>query len=608
MIRFKELLNKVMSLSKTVVGTVSRIAGSFITAKHMTGARMFELVKVGEAGVVGEIIGLEGHAAVIQAYEETEGIKLGEKVVGTGRPLSVELGPGLIGQIFDGVQRPLPVISDAVGPFIKRGLEVPALDRKKKWYFQPKTKKGTKVIGGDVLGIVQESPLIEHRILVPPKITGVIEDICSEGNYTVTDPIAEIRTVEGIERLFLMHTWPVRQPRPCKTMLPPNMPLLTGQRIIDSFFPVAKGGIAAISGGFGTGKTVLLQTLAAWIDADIVVYIGCGERGNEMADVLERFTKLKTARLGQPLMNRTVFVANVSNMPIVAREASIYTGITLAEYYRDMGYDVAVMADSTSRWAEALREISGRLEEMPGEEGYPAYLKSRLAEFYARAGRVQAIGGEDRFGSITVLAAISPPGGDFSEPVTANTLMLAKVFWALDFTLAHRRHFPAINWFMSYSEYLPILEPWFAHVERDWQKLCGEARTLLKEEEELREIVALIGAEILGDKQRCVFEAAKMLKEYFLLQNAFHPIDSYCPIDKNCKMLRTLLKFYEKTKMAIDMGVPLIKILSLPVREELSRMKIISPKEFDEVNMKINKEMDEEFEKLVLEAHEGKPT
>ena len=574
----------------------------------MTGSRMFELVKVGEAGVIGEIIRLEGDVAVIQAYEETEGLKLGEKVIGTGKPLSVELGPGLIGQIFDGIQRPLTVISDTFGPLIQRGVEAPALDRKKKWYFQPKMKKGTKAIGGDLLGIVQETPLVKHGIIVPPHVTGVVEDICSEGDCTIIDPVAEIRTVEGVKSLFLMHTWPVRRPRPYKAMLSPTMPLLSGQRIIDSFFPVAKGGIAAITGGFGTGKTVVLQTLAIWIDADIVVYIGCGERGNEMADVLERFSKLKLSRLDQPLMSRTVFVANVSNMPIVAREASIYTGITLAEYYRDMGYNVAVMADSTSRWAEALREISGRLEEMPGEEGYPAYLASRLAEFYARAGHVQSIGSEERQGSITVLAAISPPGGDFSEPVTTNTLRLAKVFWALDFALAHRRHFPAINWFMSYSEYLPFLEEWFMSIDRDWQKLNGEARTLLKEEEELKEIVALIGAEILGDKQRCVFEVAKMLKEYFLLQNAFHPVDVYCPINKTYKMLRTLLKFYEKTKAAIDQGVPLTTMLSLPVREELSRLKIIPTKEFDETNTRINKEMDEQFEKLVMKVSEGKPT
>ncbi|UCF45478.1 MAG: V-type ATP synthase subunit A [Candidatus Bathyarchaeota archaeon] len=595
-------------MSETTVGTVSRIAGSFVTAKHMTGSRMFELAKVGEAGIIGEIIRLEGDVAVIQAYEETEGLKLGEKVFGTGKPLSVELGPGLIGQIFDGVQRPLTVISDTFGPLIQRGVEAPALDRKKKWYFQPKMKKGIKAIGGDLLGIVQETPLVKHGIIVPPNVGGVVEDICSEGDYTIADPIAEIRTAEGVKRLFLMHTWPVRRPRPYKAMLPLTMPLLSGQRIIDSFFPVAKGGIAAITGGFGTGKTVVLQTLAIWIDADIVIYIGCGERGNEMADVLERFSKLKITRLDQPLMSRTIFVANVSNMPIVAREASIYTGITLAEYYRDMGYNVAVMADSTSRWAEALREISGRLEEMPGEEGYPAYLASRLAEFYARAGHVQSIGSEEREGSITVLAAISPPGGDFSEPVTTNTLRLAKVFWALDFALAHRRHFPAINWFMSYSEYLHMLEPWFTNVERDWQKLSEEARTLLKEEEELREIVALIGAEILGDKQRSIFEAAKMLKEYFLLQNAFHPVDSYCPIDKTYRMLRTLLKFYKKTKTAIDSGVSLTKILSLSVREELSRLKTIPSKEFNEANLELNREMDEQFEKLISEASGSEST
>jgi V/A-type H+-transporting ATPase subunit A len=566
---------------------------------------MFELVKVGEAGVIGEIIRLRGDNAIIQAYEETEGLRLGEEIVGTGKPLSAELGPGLLGQIFDGVQRPLPIISDMMGSLIQRGVEVPALDRKKKWFFQPSAKKGTKVIGGDVLGTVQETPLVEHRILVPPKINGVLNDLASEGNYTITDPIGEVTTNNCIKQLFLMHKWPIRQQRPYNKALPIDTPLLTGQRIIDSFFPVAKGGIAAITGGFGTGKTVVLQTLAVWIDADIVIYIGCGERGNEMADVLTRFTKMKAPRSNQPLMNRTVFIANVSNMPIIAREASIYSGITLAEYYRDMGYNVAIMADSTSRWAEALREISGRLEEMPGEEGYPAYLASRLAEFYARAGNVQPIGSKEKSGSITVLAAISPPGGDFSEPVTTNTLRLAKVFWALDFALAHRRHFPAINWFMSYSEYLTTLESWFANVERDWQKLSGAARALLKEEEELREIVALVGAEILGDKQRGVFEAAKMLKEYFLLQNAFHPVDVYCPIEKTYKMLGTILRFYDKTRSAIELGVPLNKILSLPVREDLSRLKNISVKEFDASNRQINKEIDRQFEQLISVATEG---
>ncbi len=590
------------------VGTVSRVAGAFVTAKHITKARMFELVKIGRDGVIGEIIRLEGNTAIIQAYEETEGIRLGEKVVGTGKLLSVELGPGIIGQIFDGVQRPLPLVANISGPLIQRGTDVSAIDRKKKWHFKPKAKRMTKAIGGDILGILQETPSIENRVLIPPCVSGIIEDICSEGDYTVTDPIAEIRTSSGMESLFLMHTWPARLPRPYKTMLPPNSPLLTGQRIIDAFFPVAKGGIATVTGGFGTGKTVVLQTLAVWIDADIIIYVGCGERGNEMADVLERFTELRASRFNQPLMTRAIILANVSNMPIIAREASIYSGITMAEYYRDMGYNVAIMADSTSRWAEALREISGRLEEMPGEEGYPAYLGSRLAEFYARAGSVQLIGNENKQGSITVLSAISPPGGDFSEPVTTNTLRLAKVFWALDFALAHRRHFPAINWFMSYTEYLPFLEEWFRGIDKDWQRLSGEARALLKEEEELKEIVALIGAEILGDKQRCVFEAARMIKEYFLLQNAFHPVDMFCPIDKTYKMLRILLKFYEKTKTVVNSGVPLTEVLALPVREELSRLKIIPTAEFDDAYTRINNEIDRQFGKFGFEVGEGKPT
>ncbi|HUU89080.1 MAG TPA: V-type ATP synthase subunit A [Candidatus Glassbacteria bacterium] len=595
-------------MAERIVGKVSRIAGSFVTAKDMAGSRMFELVKVGKVGVIGEIIRLKGNVAIIQAYEETEGIKLGEKVFGTGKPLSVELGPGLVGQIFDGIQRPLTVISKMFGPLIQRGVEVPAINRTKKWQFKPIIKKGTKAMGGDIIGTVQETSLVKHEIMVPPNSSGIITEICSEGKYTVTDPIAEIKKTEGTESLFLMHKWPVRNPRPYKTMLHSNIPLVSGQRIIDSFFPVAKGGIAAITGGFGTGKTVVLQTLAMWVDADIVVYIGCGERGNEMADVLDRFSKLKLASSNQPLMNRTIFVANVSNMPIVAREASIYTGITIAEYYRDMGYNVALMADSTSRWAEALREISGRLEEMPGEEGYPAYLASKLAQFYARAGLVQPIGSEEKKGSVTVLAAISPPGGDFSEPVTTNTLRIAKVFWALDFALAHRRHFPAINWFMSYSEYIPMLEPWFSAVEEDWQKLVGEARTLLKEEEELREIVALIGAEILGDKQRSVFETAKMLKEYFLLQNAFHPVDAYCPVAKTYKMLRAFLKFYDKTKIAIDSGISLTNILSLPIREKLSRLKTTPLDEFDNIFLEVNKDMDEQFENLKLTITGGSQT
>ncbi len=591
-------------MTETTIGTVSRIAGSHVTAKGLPNAKMFELVKIGEAGIIGEIIRISGDTGIIQAYEETEGTKLGEKVIGTGKLLSVELGPGLMGQILDGIQRPLPLIAEKVGPLIEKGIEVPAIDRNKKWQFQPIISKGAKVIGGDILGVVQETPSIVNRIMVPPEVVGAVETICSEGKFTVTEPIAEIKTSNGIKEVFMMQTWPVRHARPYKKKLHIDTPLLTGQRIIDSFFPVAKGGITAVSGGFGTGKTVLLQTLAVWIDADIIVYIGCGERGNEMADVLERFTHLKKTESDQPLMSRSVLIANTSNMPILAREASIYSGITIAEYYRDMGYNVAIMADSTSRWAEALREISGRLEEMPGEEGYPAYLSSRLAEYYSRTGCIKTLGADDREGSITMLSAISPPGGDFSEPVTRNTLRLAKVFWALDFNLAHRRHYPAINWFMSYSEYMSFLEDWFLRVDRDWKRLCNDARALLREEEELKEIVALIGADILGDKQRGVFEIAKMLKEYFLLQSAYHPVDVYCPIQKTHKMLRTLLKFNEKTRDAIELGVPLQKILALPVKVGISRLKIIPTNEFDEVNAKLSADMDEQFEILIQEVKE----
>jgi V/A-type H+-transporting ATPase subunit A len=588
-------------------GTVFRVAGPFIIAKGMTGSRMYELVTIGEAGVIGEIIRLEGETAAIQAYEETVGIKPREKVVGTGKPLSVELGPGLIGQIYDGIQRPLPTLQDLVGTNIKRGIIPPALDRKKKWHFQPTVSKGAQISGGDILGTVKETPLIEHKILAPPWISeGKIESIVHEDEYTVTDPIGKAETKDRIENLFLMHTWPVRKARPYKSMMPPDVPLLTGQRIIDAFFPIAKGGTATIPGGFGTGKTVMLQTLAQWADAEIVILVGCGERGNEMADVIERFPKLKDYRSGQPLMNRTIVVANTSDMPIAAREASIYTAASLAEYYRDMAYNVALMADSTSRWAEALREISGRLEEMPGEEGYPAYLGSRLAEFYSRAGRTRILGKEEKHGSVTAIGAVSPPGGDFSEPVTGGTLRITKVFWALDFALAHRRHFPAINWFMSYSEYLQSLEPWYENVGQDWVRLREEAMSLLKEEEELREIASLVGAEILGDKQRCVFEVAKMLKEYFLLQSAIHPVDMNCPIKKTYHLLRLILKFYEKAKLAIDSEIPLVRVLSLSVKEDLARMKIIRSEEFDEACSRVDAKMNEQFDLIQKEASEGK--
>ncbi len=589
-------------------GVIFRIAGPFIIAKDMHGSRMYELVKVGEAGIIGEVIRLEGETAAIQAYEETTGMKTGEKVEGTGKPLSVELGPGLMGQIYDGIQRPLPTITQMIGPLIRRGVIPSALDRKKKWRFQPLMRKGKRVTGGDIIGVVHETDLIEHRILVPSSVIGVIESIASEGDYQVTDCVALIKTENGSEKLYLMHTWPIRQPRPYKTKLPPNIPLLTGQRIIDAFFPLAKGGTATVPGGFGTGKTVLLQTLARCADVDVVILVGCGERGNEMADVVENFPKLKDFHSGRPLMERTIIIANTSDMPIAGREASIYTAMTLAEYYRDMGYGVAVMADSTSRWAEALREISGRLEEMPGEEGYPAYLASRLAEFYARTGRVMTMGSDERYGSITAIGAVSPPGGDFSEPVTGNTLRLSRVFWALDFSLAHRRHFPSINWFMSYSEYMNALEGWYQNVGADWQRLREEAMTLLKEEEELREVVSLVGAEILGDKQRCVFEAVKMLKEYFLLQSAFHSVDMYCPISKTYKMLHLILKFYEKARQAAASGIPLARVLSLSVKEDLARMKIVKPEEFDSASSAINEKINQEFDQLTKETAGGKPT
>ena len=581
--------------SKPSKGTIHRIAGPFVIAKGMLGSRMFELVKVGEAGIIGEIIRLEGKTAAIQAYEETTGIKTGEEVVGTGKPLSVELGPGLIKQIYDGIQRPLPVIQNMTGPRIERGIIPPALDRKKKWCFTPTEKKGTRVIGGDIIGKIQETPLVEHRILVPPTVRGKIEEIASEGEYTVIDTVAKIRTGKDLEKLTLMQSWPVRLARPSKVTLPSEIPLLTGQRIIDAFFPLSKGGTTVISGGFGTGKTVLSQSLARCADADILILVGCGERGNEMADVIEKFPKLIDFRSEQPLVNRTIIIANTSDMPIAGREASIYSALTLAEYYRDMGYDTALMADSTSRWAEALREVSGRLEEMPGEEGYPAYLASRLAEFYARAGRVQTLGTEERYGSVTVVGAVSPPGGDFSEPVTEKTVRLTRVFWALDFSLAHRRHFPAINWFMSYSEYLQPLQQWYEKVGPEWRELREQAMTLLKEEEKLREVVSLVGAEILGDKQRVVFEAVKMLKEYFLLQSAFHPVDLYCPIRKTYLMLRLILKFYEKAREAVNSGVPLTNVLSLGVRQDLARMKIIKSEEFEEVSAQINEKIEKEF-------------
>jgi len=581
-------------------GIISRVSGPVVIAKNMSKAQMYELVKVGELELIGEIIRLEGDKATIQVYEETSGIKPGEKVEGTGKPLSVELGPGLIGQIYDGVQRPLPSVASLVGPFIKRGVYAPALNRDKKWHFKPIVKKGDKIVGGDILGIVQETPLVTHKVLLHPEKNGKVIEVVPEGDYTVLDTIATIETSSGKEEIKMFHTWPVRKPRPFKERMPSDVPLITGQRIIDTFFPICKGGTAAIPGGFGTGKTVMQHQLAQWADADIVLFIGCGERGNEMAEVLERFPSLKDPRSGQPLMNRTILVANVSNMPIAAREASVYTGITMAEYYRDMGYDIAMQADSTSRWAEALREVSGRLEEMPGEEGYPAYLASRIAEFYERAGRVICLGSDYRVGSISIVGAVSPPGGDFSEPVTQCTLRMVKVFWALDTELAYRRHFPAIHWLTSYSLYTTSLQKWFEEkISKEWDELREKAMYILQQDAELEEIVRLVGPDALSDPQRAILEAAKMIKEDYLMQHAYHPIDTYCPLNKSYQMLKTIIYFYEKISAAIEKGVPLQKILGLPIREEIARMKIQPYDKIEEIAKNIRQKIDEEINNLL---------
>jgi V/A-type H+-transporting ATPase subunit A len=580
-------------------GKIVRVSGPAVVASNTTGSQMYELVRVGEEKLVGEIIKIEGDRVVIQVYEETAGLKPGEPVERTGRPLSVELGPGIVGQTYDGIQRPLPKTQEIIGPFFKRGFTVPPLDRDKKWDFTPSVKVGDKVVGGDILGTVPETPLVIHRVLVPPDVHGVVKDIVKEGKYTIMEDIATIETETGDVKLRMVQTWPVRRGRPYKVKLPPDTPLLTGQRIFDTFFPMVKGGQGAIPGGFGTGKTVMLHQLAQWADANVIIYVGCGERGNEMAEVLERFPKLKDPKSGYPLMDRTILVANTSNMPIAAREASIYTGITMGEYFRDMGYDVALMADSTSRWAEALREISGRLEEMPGEEGYPAYLASRLSEFYERAGRVVTLGSTDRVGSVSVVGAVSPPGADFSEPVTQNTLRIIKVFWGLDKALAEKRHFPAINWLTSYSLYSETLEEWYKrNVSPEFLELRGKALWLLQREEELQEIVRLVGPDALSESQRVILEAARMIREDFLMQSAYHPVDTYCSIEKCYNMLKVIIKFYDEMRKAVERGVSIKSILSLPVLEDIARMKLAPLNEAVKVCKEIESKIDEQFNSL----------
>ncbi len=584
-------------------GRIWKIAGPLVVAEGMRGCEMYEVVRVGEEGLMGETIRLEGDFAYIQVYEDTTGLKPAEPVVGTGAPLSVELGPGILKNFYDGIQRPLEAIKEkAGGDFITRGIYVDALDPERLWEFKPTAEEGKTVVAGDILGEVPETKVIMHRILVPPWVEeGKLLEI-REGKFTVNDVIARVETERGEIELRMKHRWPVRKGRPYKEKLDPEVPLLTGQRICDTFFPMAKGGTGAIPGGFGTGKTVMQHQLAKWSDAKVIVYIGCGERGNEMTEVLEDFPKLIDPYSGEKLMERSTLIANTSNMPVAAREASIYTGITLAEYYRDMGYDVAIQADSTSRWAEALREISGKLEEMPGEEGYPAYLAARLADFYERAGRVRTLGSEPRIGSVTVVGAVSPPGGDFSEPVTQNTLRVVRVFWALDTSLAHRRHFPAISWLRSYSLYLEHLREWFSrNVAPDFIEQREEMMALLQKEAELQEIVQLVGADALPERDRLVLEVARMIREDFLQQNAYHEIDSFCSLEKQYLMAKIILEWYAQAKEAMESGVGIAKIAGMRIKDAIARMKYERNETFREKYDEIMRAMKDEFEQLKKE-------
>ena len=554
-------------------GTIKKVAGPLVIAKGMRDANMFDVVRVSSQRLIGEIIEMHGDEASIQVYEETSGLGPGEPVESTNVPLSVELGPGLIGSIFDGIQRPLDEIMKLTGNNLKRGVEVPSLSREQKWNFVPSVSVGDELEPGDVLGTVQETAAVVQKIMVPPEVSGTVKSICA-GEYTVEDTIAVLATKDGDNELTMMQRWPVRKGRPYAEKLPPKMPLITGQRVIDALFPIAKGGVAAVPGPFGSGKTVIQHQLAKWAEADIVVYIGCGERGNEMTDVLNEFPELKDPKTGRSLMERTVLIANTSDMPVAAREASIYTGITIAEYFRDMGYSVALMADSTSRWAEALREMSGRLEEMPGEEGYPAYLGSRLAQFYERAGRVVSLGKEGRMGALSVIGAVSPPGGDISEPVSQATLRIVKVYWGLDSSLAYKRHFPAINWLTSYSLYVDNMGGWFnEHVAPDWMELRQKLMSLLQDEAQLDEIVKMVGMDALSAPDRLKMEAARSIREDFLHQNSFHEIDTYTPLRKQYLMMKLVMAFYEQCTEALKQGSSIDDLLKMAVRERIGRYK-----------------------------------
>jgi len=575
-------------------GRVVRVSGPLIVATGLEGTKMYELVRIGEANLFGEVIEIRGDAYSIQVYEETEGIGPGEVVYPTGQPLSVELGPGLIGTIYDGVQRPLTVLREEFGDYIIRGADAPALDRIRRWKFSPVVAEGDKVGPGDVIGTVQETPVVEHRVMIPVGIEGRIVSI-AECEATVTEPVAVLRATDGEVEVTMMHTWPVRQPREVVKKVPPEVPLVTGQRVIDMFFPVAMGGTACVPGPFGSGKTVVQHQLAKWADADIIVYVGCGERGNEMTDVLLEFPELQDPRTGEALIKRTVLVANTSNMPVAAREASVFTGITLAEYFRDMGYNVALMADSTSRWAEAMREVSGRLEEMPGEEGYPAYLGSRMAAFYERTGSVVCHGRPERQATLTVIGAVSPPGGDLSEPVVQATLRVVKVFWSLEDKLAAARHFPAISWLRSYSLYQGVLDKWAdVEVDQEWSKNRSEAMTVLLRESELEELVRLVGIEALSSEDRLLMEVARMVREDFLHQNAFDEIDTYTSLEKQFKLLAVILHYYRLALKALGGGAALDDLLGIAALEAISRAKRLPESELEGLD-KLSREVERQI-------------
>ncbi len=582
------------------IGTVIWINGPVVRVRGSRQVSMLELVEVGDEHLVGEVIGLEGDIITIQVYEETSGMRPGAPVYGTGMPLSVELGPGLLRSIFDGIQRPLPVMEMHTGSFIGRGVHLTPLYRKDRWSFTPQVKAGDTITGGVILGTVPETQALTHRVMAPPEIEGTLTWVAPAGEYTIDEPIARLRTKNGEQELTMLQRWPVRRPRPYRSRLAPAEPLVTGQRVLDTFFPLAKGGAAAIPGGFGAGKTVTQHQIAKWSDAQVVIYIGCGERGNEMTEVLQEFPELVDPRSGRPLMERTVLIANTSNMPVAAREASIYTGITIAEYYRDMGYHVALMADSTSRWAEALREISGRLEEMPAEEGYPAYLAARLAEFYERAGYVETLNGQ--LGSVSVIGAVSPPGGDFSEPVTQHTKRFIRCFWALDKALASARHFPSVNWLESYSEYVDDVAGWWREqVGRDWQTMRAQAMEILTEESRLQRIVKLVGPDALPDEQRLILETARLLREGFLQQSALDEVDTYSPLQKQIRMLELILHFHQRAQRIIKRGALIVVIHDLPVVTDMMRMKTLVANDQLEKLDDIRKAMDEQMDQLETE-------